>query len=401
MMRRFWLSMAVPLMVLVAAASGMAQQATVPVTVNPAAHYQTIRGWGATANKLSPIIAVRDQLLDTAINDLGLTRLRWEPPRREWEDVLDDDGDPYHIEWSAFKTAIAEEKAREIILPFKQRVEANGDPFSLYISPSFFDGGSTGSAPSWMLNNPAEYTEWATAFLLLLKQRYGIVPDYYCVCNEAGNNNAFTPERVGAIIKTLGPALRALGLPTRIQFPEGVNSGVSWRYIQTLRNDPAVWPYIGLLSYHLYGDGSARPLIRDFAAARGIPTAQTEFMGTTVDHLYEDLTQGNVSYWEHYGLAGPWGGNGTYFTTALNGTSFRPYSQYWNFRQVMHYVRPGAVRVEAVSGDPAVRTLAFTRQGKLTVVLINTAPAAAERIVTVSGLPDGNYGVCATVGNRP
>jgi len=60
-------------------------------------------------------------------------------------------------------------------------------------------------------------------------------------------------------------------------------------------------------------------------------------MGTRVQNLYEDLVLGGVSYWEHYGLAGPWGGNGTYYTTHISGASFTRYAEYWSFRQIMHY----------------------------------------------------------------
>ena len=369
------------------------------VTVKTDVKYQTILGWGASASRVAVPDALRDDLLDAAVNDLGLTRLRLEPPRRDWEDPFNDDADPNHINWSAFKTDALDDQVRRWILPFKQRVEANGDPFNLYVSPSFFRGGSTGDIPPWMLQNPAEYAEWAIAVLTHLRKAHHLVADYYCICNEAGNGNAFTPQVVGRMIKALGPRLRAEGFPTRIEFPESISAAVAWSYIQALKDDADVWRYVGVVTYHLYGKNDDRPKIRDFAAARGLPTGQTEFMGTTVNNLYEDLTEGGVSYWEHYGLGGPWRGNGSYFYTDLNQTSFSRYVQYWNFRQIMHYVRPGAVRVEAASDDAAVRALAFTRGGKMTVVLLRTTPPWEPRAVTIRGLPPGAYGVCRASGN--
>jgi hypothetical protein len=143
----------------------------------------------------------------------------------------------------------------------------------------------------------------------------------------------------------------------------------------------------------------AMPRIRDFALAKGLATGQTEFMGLTVNHLYDDLTLGGVSYWCIYGLAGP--GQGHNFRLNLSNTAFSRGAQFWNFRQVMHYVRPGAVRIEATSDGPGLRPLAFVRGGATAVVLINNTPPHRPRNVSVRHLPAGTYGVCHTVGTAP
>jgi len=378
------------------------------VTIRPDTRHQTILGWGATAAGVDLPAPLRDQVLDEAVDDLGLTRLRFEPPggnrasarRWEWDN---DNGDPYSIDWKAYDTRAFDWRVEHWIQPFKQRVEARGEPFTLYISPSFFNGGSSGEAPAWLLNSPGEYAEYALALILRLQEKHGIAATYYSVCNEAGNNNAFSPQVVAAAIKALGPRLEALRLPTRIEFPECVNAGQSWRYIQFARDDEALWKHVGLVTWHLYGSKAERPQIRDFAHGRGIPTGQTEFMGTTIDHLYDDLTEGGCSVWEHYVLVG-WGNrtaSGCYLSANLNRTSFSRYPHYWQFRQVMHYVRPGAVRVGAASDTPAIRPLAFVRDGKTTVVLINREKPHQPRTVTLVGLPSNVYRACCATGGRP
>ncbi|HEX2950366.1 MAG TPA: hypothetical protein VHV83_12520 [Armatimonadota bacterium] len=375
--------------------------ADITVTIDPAVQYQTILGWGASSGPLNVSPYLRDQVLDAAVNELGLTRLRIEIDRRGWEGPLNDDADPFHINWTAFKTAATDEKMLNTVVPFKQRVEANGDTFYAYVSPSFFQGGSTGDIPQWMLDNPDEYAEWAIAYLLYIKQKYGITPQHFSICNEAGNNNRISPQVIAKMITAMAPRLQAAGLSTKYVVSEGVNAGVTWSYINWLeKNAPGVWPYVSLISYHLYGDRSQRQQIYEFAKAKGIPTAETEYMGTTIKDLYEDLTLGGVSFWEHYVLAGPWDGNGTYIRTNICGDAFTRYVEYWNFRQVMHYVRPGAVRVKAESDDPTLRTVAFSKGGKMTVVLISKGVKDAQT-VKVAGLPDGSYGVCRTVQNRP
>ncbi len=391
---------------LLVVACGAQPQADVTATIDRTTGYQTIRGWSANPHYLRITPEQRDQLLDEAVNELGLTRLRWSMPvgnravSRTWE-WENDNGDPESINWAAFSTEYVDKFVKTYILPFKERVEANGDPFELWISPSFFDGGSTGTVPAWLLHSPGEYAEFATSFLLYLKNKFGLVATHYVICNEAGNHNAFSPDVVRRMIKTLGPKLAQLGLPTKIQFPDCVNARVSWRYIEATKDDPEMWRYIGPLTYHWYGKENQTWMakIAQFARARGLPTGQTEYMWLKIDHLYDDLTIGGVSYWSIYGLGGPAPRQNFYIHR--NGTSFSRGPQFWNFRQVMHYVRPGAVRIGARSSDPALRCLAFEREGKIVVVLINTSGPKRERSVVVANLPAGRYGVCQTVGTKP
>ncbi|MFB3894344.1 MAG: hypothetical protein ACE15C_20260 [Phycisphaerae bacterium] len=384
-------------------AQAQSAPATQPtVTVDQSIKHQTILGWGGTGGYLKVPDRLRDQLLDFLVDEIGLTRLRWEPPRHEWEYPFNDNDDPNKFNWDAYKADRADFAAKNWFVPFKQRVEARGGKFNLYVSPSFFQGGSSGLAPDWMMEKPEEYAEWVSAFLTYIKKTYQIEADYYCICNEAGNGNAFTPQVVARMIKAVGPRLAADGFKTKIEFPECVNPAQAWDYINKTKDDAEMWKYVGVVTYHLYGPLKQRPAIRDFAFAKGLPTGQTEFMGTTIHDLFDDLTEGGVSYWEHYGLAGPWGGNGTYLHTELVGTCFGCYVETWNFRQVMHYVRPGAVRVEAASNDAGVRSLAFVKDGKTTVVLLSGKWRKAKGNVLVKGLPPGNYGTsCSFTGNKP
>ncbi|MBI5725955.1 MAG: hypothetical protein HZA50_18490 [Planctomycetes bacterium] len=380
-------------------APAQSSPATQPtITVNASVKHQTILGWGGTAGggRNFPEF-IRKQLIEALVDDIGLNRLRWEPPAHVWEYPFNDNNDPTVINWNAFKTEETDLSAREWILPFKQQVEARGESFNVYISPSFYIGGSTGAAPDWMMEKPQEYAEWAMAFLTYIKKTYQIEADYYCICNEAGNHNAFSPKVVSAMIKALGPRLKAEGLKTKIEFPECVNADKSWDYITQTKDDSEMWQYVGAVTYHLYGSLKKRPDIRDFAFAKGLPTGQTEFMGTKIHHLFDDLTEGGVSFWEHYVLAGPWGGGGTYITTYPSNGTFTLYPESWNFRQVMRYVRPGAVRVDAIGDNPSVRAVAFVKDGRTTVVLLS-AKNHLPGPVTVKGLTAGSYGTCSASG---
>jgi len=79
--------------VLVAGCTVMGQ-ADVTVTINPQVEHQRILGWGKSTPWLAAPQTLRDQVLDRAVNDLGLTRLRLEAPsgnrttHRNWEWLL-------------------------------------------------------------------------------------------------------------------------------------------------------------------------------------------------------------------------------------------------------------------------------------------------------------------------
>ncbi|MGB2822803.1 MAG: hypothetical protein WBF17_17595 [Phycisphaerae bacterium] len=391
--------------VLLAASGGLAQGPKAEVNLDPSVRHQMILGWGKTAPWLPAHPLLRRQCIDRAVNDLGLNRLRFEGlcgnslVRRSWE-WLNDNGDPRVIDWKGFNTERLDARVAEWLVPWKQAVEARGEPFNLYVSPSFFHGGSTGDLPPWMLADPQEYAEWALALLLRLRDKHGIEANYYSICNEAGNNNVFTPPVVIRMMKALMPRLRQHGFKTMIQYPESINAAVAVRYIEAARNDPEVWKWVGLVSYHWYGRDNQASMVklRDFARQRHLPTAQTEFMNLTIDHLYDDLVLGGVSYWEIYGLATP---DYQAALTHVASNTFRGGRWYWRFRQVSHFVRPGAVRIACTSSDPALRCLAFEGGRRMVAVLINTTAPHRARSVIVGGLKPGPYGVSQCVRTSP
>jgi len=389
--------------------SHVVQAADPTVTIHPGARHQTILGWSGMPWYPKVSAEVRDQVLDETVGDLGLTWLHWTVPSgnrsdgRSWE-WANDDADPRHIHWPAFGTGVVDRSVRTWVLPFKQRVEARGDRFGLAITQTFHNGGSTGRVPVWLLESPAEFAEYAVSLLLHLKKTHGIEADYFVICKDAGDSddNPFEVPVVAEMIKSLGPRLRALGLSTKVLFPECHDANTCWRFIQAVREDDALWPLVGMVGYHLYGGearNTDRPKIRDFALAKRLPIGHAGSDGGTLDTLYDDLTLGDVSYWSLVGLGGPLPGGAFYLH--LDNTSFSRNAEDWQYRQVMHYVRPGAVRTEAVSDTQAVRALAFLHKGRTTVVLINNTPPAQPQAVTLRNLPPGDYGVCRCVGSRP
>jgi hypothetical protein len=151
-----------------------------------------------------------------------------------------------------------------------------------------------------------------------------------------------------------------------------------------------MWPYVGRISYHNYGTADPyRSYLHDFGTAEKLTTAQTEMGNPTFDDLFSDLTLAGVTYWEV-----AYSANATLVPNA-GLTAFTPSATCFRLRQLIHYVRPGAVRVSTVSSDPSLRVLAFVQSGKATTVIENASSTA--QTINLSGLPPGSYGLSKAI----
>lgn len=366
------------------------------VVVDPSQTYQTIAGWGhgggvlgGTGGPLAMLgqsIAdpINYQYLDYLVDDLGLTGTRvWEVGPRI-DGTGNDHGDCDEMDWGLFEGDTLDPAAGRYLAYFQNRIQSNGCPSSIYSSPGYPTHAS--DMKPWVMNHPGERAQQIWASALYYKTNYGVNINYAVLYNEP----SIAASILADDIKALGPRLAAHGLGTQAQYAEAVAPQTDWNYIVPVQNDPDLWAYVGRISYHNYGTADPyRSYLRGYAKARGLTTAQTEMGNPTFDDLYNDLTLGGVSYWEV--------GYSASVTLAPNAglTAFTPSSTYFRLRQALHYVRPGAVRIGGSSSDPAVRVLAFQREGLVTTVLENSSGAA--QTVNLRGLPAGTYGLSQAV----
>lgn len=364
------------------------------VTVIPATHYQTIAGWGhgggilGGANyaysMLPPSIAdpVNYQMLDYLADDLGLTGSRtWDVgPRTDGTGM--DNGDCDSIDWSKFQSNTLPVPLANYLVYFRDKVLAQGIQPSFYSSPGY-PTHATDQKP-WVLYHPGERAQQIWANALYMQNTYGIHINYDVIYNEP--SGPITAGILADDIKALGPRLISHGLTTQSQYAEAVAPQTDWDFITPVQDDSVMWSYVGRISYHNYGTADPyRSYLNEFGITKGLTTAQTETANPTFDDLYSDLTLANASYWEV-----AYSSSNTLVPSA-GLTSFTPSSTYFRMRQVMHYVRPGAMRIETTSTNPLVHVLAFSKTGEVTTIIENTS--SSSRTVYLSGLPPGSYGL--------
>ncbi len=367
--------------------------AQVDVTVDTTVRYQTILGWGHSGGVLSGTLcatlvlppnvakAVNEEMLDYLVEVVGLTGSRTFEVGPRTDGTGNDNGDCDSFDWSKFQSSSLSEAEANYLQYFQNGILSKGWKSSLYSSPGA-PTHATDQKP-WIVYHPGERAQQIWASALYLKQRYGINIDYSVLYNEP--SGAITPEVLADDIKAAGPRLAAQGLATRLQFPEAVDPQTAWNFITPVQNDADMWQWVGRISYHNYGTADPyRAYLRDFGASIGIPIAQTERAGQNFDNLYADLTLANAVYWEV--------ASGANSTLNPDGglTTFMPAGDCLILRQVLHYVRPGDVRIAATSGDSSIIALAFSHNGAVTVVIENKL--SSPQTVKLYGLPAGRYG---------
>jgi hypothetical protein len=366
------------------------------VVIQPSRTFQTIAGWGHSGGVVAATSAastflpqsvadpVNRQYLDYLVDDLGLTGTRTPEVGPRIDGTGTDRGDCDVIDWNLFEEDTFPPADAAYLAYYQDRILAQGFQPLFYSSPGYPTHAS--DQKPWVLNDPCERAQqiWASAYYL--KTKFGINIGYAVIYNEPSIPWTILTDD----IKALGSRLVAHGLTTLVQYAEAISPRTGWNYVDRAANDPEMWRYVGRISYHNYGGADPyRSRLRDFAAAKFLTTAQTEMENPTFDDLYQDLTLAGVSYWEV-----AFSGNRT-LVPRPGLTTFTPSGTYFRLRQLMHYVRPGAVRIGTASSNPSVRVLAFSRNGPpkrmITAIIENTSSSA--RRVSLSGLPPGRYGL--------
>lgn len=392
------------------------------VTVDLSQRHQTWEGWEVTyelfhfddpsLGDAHPIPQdILDQLLDDAVNELGINAVRVEFQMQEPEHNLEpvnDNADPFDLDADAFRWSWVDPYMRAIALPMRERVEARGERFVLNAHAVAWGG--------WQWNQPAddpgqEYAEFMMAALDRLKTVHDAEPDYLTVFNEPDLENANMATVIRAMRK-LSDRMVAAGYDTQLRYPDAstIAAAVSW-FDRLVELDPGLIPRIGQFSFHGYGGFAPSTLnaIRDRAQTHGLRTAQTEWWFETnhVPDIIAAMTEADASLYQPYAL-GTWPNNnperGLYAVTFSGGTfpnhNYRDFVRgpdWHDIHHFSHFIRPGDVRIAAESDSRRVSPVAFVKpDGRVTVAVNNLGTGP----VRIEGLPAGAYGIVYSAGSE-
>lgn len=397
------------------------------MTVDPATTYQTMNGWEATAfaGQDSPnFLAYKDAVYDAAVNDLGINRVRLqvrsgaENTEDFWAEhlngtlsdsawrsrrfsTINDNSDPNVINMAGFKWTELDEIVDRVVLPLKQRVEANGEKLWINLCYVAFTGeiGSDGTTGlQYIHDNPQEYAEFIEAIYLHLVSTYGWAPDSWEVLLEPDNVSQWNGTTIGNAIVAAANRLQKYGYTARFVAPSNTDMGTASTYYDQMLAVPGAISHVMEFSYHRYSSVSDANLqaINTRAQTAGINTAMLELIGANYNDLYKDLSIAQNSSWSQFTLAGPGttasDDGGAYYHADVTDPA-NPViligSRTKFLRQYFKYVRRGAVRIGAsASGNFA--PLAFRNTDGRMVVVVK---ASAGGSFNLGGLAAGTYGI--------
>jgi hypothetical protein len=392
------------------------------ILLNPTVRYQTMRGWEATgeaAQLYSPAWNnYKNSLLDQAVNDLGLNRVRLEIKSgienptdyfAQWRagqitesqynakryEIINDDANPNTINSNGFKWSQIDSTIDNLILPIRQRLQARGE--SLWINVDYIDFGASTFEHK---NTPAEYAEFVLATYQHMQTKYGFVPDSWEIVLEPDTSTAnWSAAQVAQVIKAAGDRLAANGFVPRFVAPSTTNASNAPTYIDQIAQTTGAMPFVDEFSYHRYAGATSSVIqtIANRAATYGKQTAMLEWIGADYNTLHEDLKLGRNSSWQQFVLAGlaSWGSDGggaLYIVddTVTTNPTITMGSRTKFLRQYFKFIRSGAQRIEALTGNANFDPLAFTNTNGKYVVVVK---ASTNGSFNVQNLPAGTYGI--------
>jgi len=401
------------------------------VTVDPTVSFQTLRGWEVsdrvwqTDKKADRYDAsweaVSDQLAKTLVTEVGINNLRLqvpsgiENPIDNWRqfrtgkisyaemkthsyEVVNDNADPMVLNPAGMQFDVIDQNVTQTLIPMRDALEAQGE--RLYVTLTFVDFSWTDGETSLNLaQSPAEYAEFVLAVFDHLKAHHAVVPDALEIILEPENTDGWSGRAIGKAIVAVTDRLAAAGYAPDIIAPSTTRAENAVKVYTALASVPKAADRVDMLAYHRYGPNSRGALPGIVAAAQkaGIQTGMLEYIKGDVDMLVEDLTLGNVSAWQQYGVArrivdgDPRASNSYYLDAQYAGEVLQSIDLPPRTRlmaEVFRLFRTGAVRVEAGSDSSGVAAVAMRGTDGGIALALRLSEAGP---VNLTGMPTGKY----------
>ncbi len=400
------------LIVLQAQVFSSAHAGPIQIDIDLDQRFQTMNGWEATLNLAddpqNPAWAdYHDQVLERAINGIGINRLRleirsgaetrsnWnsmfmagEIPYETWKahryPVENDNDDPNLIDWSGFSFDELDWHVEENVLPLMALAEARDEKLWINLCYVSFISGRN------VHHDPEEYAEFVLATYLHLNEKYGFVPDSWEVILEPDlKRDMWTGKMIGEAIVSSAKRLRAEGFEPAFVVPSVTNMNNAVRYIKDIGKVPGAMDDVIELSYHRYKGANKNNLreITQLARKHGVGTSMLElwFGRANSDVLHEDLTLGENVAWQSRALFG------IFQAPPKNQPDANPRvkgEMRYN-RQYFRDVRLGATRIGAKSSlKSRIKPVAFQNVDSSVTVILD---AEEQSEIELLGLPSGNY----------
>ena len=400
------------------------------IAVDPDISYQSMNGWEVTGRMWQfdkdndrfndEWESHADAILDKLVNEVGINRFRLEALsgmenpvdywsqfvsgsigysefREHFYEKINDNDDSRVTDLSKFNFAYMDYIIEKMLLPIKQRVEANGE--SLYLNLNYVDFKWTDlKGDIEHASSPQEYAEFIVVVFERLRDKYQLIPDALEIVLEADNTDAWSGANIGKGLLAAKERLNEAGFYPEFIGPSTALASRATTYFDGIVSVPGAADALDMFSYHRYDssvDKNTLQNIEEAARTWNLQTGMLEHVGADSDELIDDLIYGNISSWQQYGIATNLLDNpgGYYLKVDMeNPDSPNVYldSRAVGLSVIFNHVRIGASRVSAMADDTSLTPVAFVNENGSHVLSVRSSSAQS---VEVSGLPNGAYGI--------
>ncbi len=267
------------------------------------------------------------------------------------------------------------------------------------------------SAPGFMKTNGSEANggslcgttgascasgDWRQAYANYLVQhtkfwsQAGVTPTYVGFVNEPSLTTSYSSmlvnsSQAASFLSVFGPTLRASGLSTKASCCDTLGFNLLPGYVSAVGTGN-----VGLFTSHGYSNAPTTPV-----SSGGRPVWESEWSvnGSTWTNVWDSTGEASGITWAQRiqtGLTGAnlnaflywWGISSTSHDSSLiglSGSTLTPSKRYYALASYSRYIRPGAVRIGATSGDANLSVSAFRNtDGSVVLVALNLASGATS-----------------------
>jgi len=353
-----------------------------------------------------------DALRSAMRNDVGINRLRLEVYLSDettdaytsdgHRTAINDNADPDVINVSGFGTQRIDRQMVDVVIPYRDYLAAQGE--TLFINLCLVDFRNAGFQAE---DTPAEYAEFVFFWVDYISDTYGITVDSIEAILEPDtgqNSGEWTPAKIANAVVAARSRLEAngyAGIPWVL--PSNTDGTTVEADYATMKSTQATIATIAdEISYHRYTSPNNTQLasLRDDAEADGNCIAMLEWIGASISTLWDDIETGRGCAWEQFATAYPWSGQSDdgsqYFIVNRSTWAVTLGTRTQYLQAFSKYVRIGCVFKSVTNSNSNFRGLPCTNTNGAVVVPVR---ALTNGTVNVTGLPNGTYARCVTIGN--
>jgi glucuronoarabinoxylan endo-1,4-beta-xylanase len=249
--------------------------------------------------------------------------------------------------------------------------------------------------------------DWRQAYANYLVQHTrfwasaGVTPSYVGFVNEPSLTTSYSsmlvnPSQAASFLSVLGPTMGASGLSTKVACCDTLGFNLLPNYVGAIAGNSAANSGTGLFTSHGYSNA---PTATVSTGGRHLWESEWSINGSNWTNVWDSTSEASGITWAqhiHDGMTGAnlnaflywWGISNTSHDSSLiglSGSTLTPSKRYYALASYSRFIRPGAIRIAANSGDSSLKVSAYRNSdGSVVVVVLNTATAAASTTFTLN-----------------